>query len=279
MSQGDLTTLANVKAWLGITNTAADALLLRLISANSRFLLGYMQRSSLTSQQVVERYDTFGHDFMLLRQWPATAIYSIEFAGRTITQQATGNPLQNGYFLEPADGGFGQQELKLFGSCFPYGRMSTQITYQAGYLMAEAATVPGGSPYTYTTNSTWLDDQGVTYASGGAALQLVSGAPAAGQYAISGNGPTPNNPTAPAQGIYTFNAADADAGVVVSYSFVPADIDEACVEMVGERYRYMDRIGIVSKSLGGQETMSFSQKDMSDYIQQLLRPYRRVTPA
>lgn len=278
MSQGDLTTLANVKAWLGAKEGSGDSLLLRLIAANSRFLLGYIQRSSLTSQRITERYDTFGHDFMLLRQWPATQIFSIDFGGRSITQEATGNPLTNGYFLEPIDGAQGQQELKLFGACFPYGRLSTQIVYQAGYLMTEAATVPSGAPYTYQTQSTWLDDQGVTYANG-SPLTLVSGVPSAGQYAISGNGPTPNSPALPAQGIYTFAAADADASVVISYSYVPADIDEACVEMVGERYRYMDRIGVVSKSLGGQETMSYSQKDMSDYIQQALRPYRRITPA
>jgi len=48
--------------------------------------------------------------------------------------------------------------------------------------------------------------------------------------------------------------------------------------MVGERYRYKNRISEVSKSLGGQETMALSQKDMPDFIRTLLQPYKRVIP-
>jgi hypothetical protein len=48
--------------------------------------------------------------------------------------------------------------------------------------------------------------------------------------------------------------------------------------MVVERYSYKNRPGMVSKSLGGQETMSYSQKDMPDYLRSTLQPYRRVLP-
>jgi hypothetical protein len=43
--------------------------------------------------------------------------------------------------------------------------------------------------------------------------------------------------------------------------------------MVGERYNYRSRPGIVSKSVGGQETVSFSQKYMPDFITTMLQPY------
>lgn len=58
----------------------------------------------------------------------------------------------------------------------------------------------------------------------------------------------------------------------------PADIEEAVCELVGERYNYKNRIGTVSKSLGGQETVSFSQKDMPDFLRSVLNPYKNVIP-
>ena len=61
--------------------------------------------------------------------------------------------------------------------------------------------------------------------------------------------------------------------MLVSYSYIPADIEDACINMVAERYNYKSRIGYISKSLGGQETVTFSQKDMPDFIRTLLQPY------
>jgi hypothetical protein len=49
---------------------------------------------------------------------------------------------------------------------------------------------------------------------------------------------------------YQFSAADVGASVLLSYSYVPSDIEDACVTMVGDRYKAKDRIGYVSKSLG-----------------------------
>ena len=101
------------------------------------------------------------------------------------------------------------------------------------------------------------------YASSGTALTLVTGTPAVGEYAV-------------AKGIYTFAAADASQNVLISYSFIPADIEQACIEMVGERYRTKDRIGENSKTLGGQETVSYSTAALNDYVKGLLQPFKRV---
>lgn len=59
------------------------------------------------------------------------------------------------------------------------------------------------------------------------------------------------------------------------YASTPADVDQACVELVGLKYRERDRIGQVSKSLAG-EVVAFSQKDMSDNVKTALKQYRRV---
>jgi hypothetical protein len=63
------------------------------------------------------------------------------------------------------------------------------------------------------------------------------------------------------------------------YSATPPDIAQACIELVCQRYRERSRIGEVSKALGTGETVTFSQKDMSDAVKTLLSPYRSVMPA
>lgn len=61
------------------------------------------------------------------------------------------------------------------------------------------------------------------------------------------------------------------------YSPVPYDLQQACVEMVGQRFRSKDTAGagISAKSLAG-ETISFSQKDMSNTVKAVLLEYRAV---
>ena len=62
------------------------------------------------------------------------------------------------------------------------------------------------------------------------------------------------------------------------HSTIPPEIAQACVELVALRYRERTRIGEVSKSLGGAETVSYSQKDMTDGIKTILQQYRAVAP-
>jgi hypothetical protein len=62
------------------------------------------------------------------------------------------------------------------------------------------------------------------------------------------------------------------------YTVIPPDIAQACIELVCLRYRERTRIGEVSKQLGGGETVSYSQKDMSDDVRTLLMQYRAVAP-
>ena len=57
-----------------------------------------------------------------------------------------------------------------------------------------------------------------------------------------------------------------------------ARLAQACIELVCQRYRERTRIGEVSKALGGGETVTYSQKDMSDDIKTLLSQYRAVAP-
>jgi len=62
------------------------------------------------------------------------------------------------------------------------------------------------------------------------------------------------------------------------YPITPPEIAQACIELVALRYRERTRIGEVSKAIGGAETVSYSQKDMSAPILTLLQQYRVVAP-
>jgi hypothetical protein len=79
---------------------------------------------------------------------------------------------------------------------------------------------------------------------------------------------------------YRFNrgAQNVVVSYTAGYSTPPPDVAQACIELVALRYRERTRIGEVSRSLGGAETVAYSQKDMSDAIKTLLQQYRLVAP-
>jgi hypothetical protein len=79
---------------------------------------------------------------------------------------------------------------------------------------------------------------------------------------------------------YTFNrgAQNISVSYTAGYSTTPPDIAQACIELVALRYRERTRIGEVSRALGGAETVTYAQKDMSDAAKTLLQQYRLVAP-
>jgi hypothetical protein len=62
------------------------------------------------------------------------------------------------------------------------------------------------------------------------------------------------------------------------YAVTPPDLAQACIELVALRYRERSRIGEVARAIGGGETVSYSQKDVSGSIKTLIQQYRIVTP-
>jgi hypothetical protein len=78
--------------------------------------------------------------------------------------------------------------------------------------------------------------------------------------------------------VLTRRAQNVVVTYTAGYSSAPPDIAQACIELVAQRYRERTRIGEVSKALMSGETVTFSQKDMSDGVKTLLAPYRAVTP-
>lgn len=263
MSVNDLTTLSDVKSWLGRTDTNSDALLQSLITRASRQICSWLQRPLLLPHPVSESRYAIG-ETMVLKEWPVVAVTSLVVDGTTIppAQGASG-----GWSLEAWNGvpPGRQQSLALKGYRFVPGRAA--VSYQAGYqVTGEAQTVAGGSVTVSAPYGAWASDVGVTYANG-SALAAVADTPAAGQYALGSTA-----------GQYVFNAGDNGAAVLISYGFVPSDLADAAIELVAERYKYSQRIAEKSHSLGGNETVSFDATRLTPLILSLLQPYRNIAP-
>ena len=88
-----------------------------------------------------------------------------------------------------------------FGQSFATGNTATVIN--------EAGSVPAATTYTVTVanGATFVVDLGVKLALTGLPMVKVATAPAAGQYSVS------------SAGVYTFAAADANAAVLLSYTY------------------------------------------------------------
>lgn len=78
--------------------------------------------------------------------------------------------------------------------------------------------------------------------------------------------------------VFSRRAQNVVVTYTAGYASVPPDIAQACIELVALRYRERTRIGEVSKALMSGETVTFSQKDMSDDVKTLLLQYQAVTP-
>lgn len=268
MMYGTLVNLEAVKAWLGISlsDHDSDALLRRLIKGASEFALNYMNRNNFGRTDYQNQLlDGFGNPFIVLREYPVIEVTALSI-GQKQFHKAIGTPPDNGWWLDDTIQNAPQRLLLLGGATFPRQRSSVMISYSAGYFIkAERHRVPTSGPYKVDPCQFWYSDYAVTLEDGTPLTYLASGNPASMEYTIDAD-----------NGTYTFNAAQADQVVLISYSYVPADIAQAVMEIVGERFKSKDRIGYNSKSLGGQETVSFNNQSMSNYARELLNPYRRV---
>lgn len=258
-----LTTLAAVKEWLGVTNVASDDQLLRIIDAASRFIVNWLNRDTFAARNYTQHVKGNGSASMLLRNWPVISVTSLGVGGQSIpasTVSSTGLP-SSGYTV--GDPRQSAQSLDLWGYYYMYNS-PVQVVYRAGYEMSESFVLVADELVTPTEGGQWIETSSVFINAVEAAP--VEGAPAVGQYSVDD------------WGVHSFNDADAGKTAVITYSYVPPDVSWGAVEVIGEWYRRKDRIGILSKTLGGQETITFSQKELSDVARGSLQPYMNVVP-
>ena len=272
MSSQDLTTLAALKSWLGVpaSVTSDDAKLSALVTAASRAIYALIEPSWAAA--AILRRDHRSRALARLSAPLAGAERQQRDARRHSAscprRSSVGGPV-NGYCLKPGDAAppGAPQALDLFDQRIRRRRQNLVVNYRAGYAVeSEAQTAPTLAPWTLSAAQPygpWASDLGVVYAASGAPLSAVASSPAVGHYSVS-------------SGLYTFSANDAGASLLISYGYAPQDIAQAALELAAERFRTADRIGLRSKSMGGQETISYDVSAISAPVLALVQPYRRV---
>jgi hypothetical protein len=275
VSLGDLTTVANVKAWRSppVLTDGDDPRLRRVIGAVSTTILQDLNRQ-LQSTAYTETRDGDGSRTLLLEQWPVSAVASVQLDGglTIIPPSLSADPTTanwSGWVIDAPSGTPVIGKLTLRGFRFNRGFRNVQVQYTAGFLAAgEAQAVPASGALQIAAASlarAFAADAGVTYANG-TALVAVAAAPAIGQYVA----PTD------VDGAYVFAAADAGAAVKISYSYTPADIVQAATELAILRINESGRIGEQSKSLAGENMTYFTRAATTSSIDSYLAAYRRI---
>ena len=207
-SFGDLTTLADVKAWLQTGQSAFpatdDALLTRLITAASQFIQTWLNRH-IASQDWIEIRDGLGSGL---------GPYDVRYQFTAFPVSAVSLVVVDGVTIPP---------ITVFPSGQPGVVVVNNFATQAGYL--------------FTPTQLVIRGYAVPRKAGCVTLQYTAG-----------------------------------------YAVTPPDLAQACIELVALRYRERSRISEVARAIGGGETVSYSQKDMTDSIKTLIQQYRMVAP-
>lgn len=125
MAANDLTTLADVKSWLAISDSTLDALLTRLITACSTFMQAYMNRD-IISQAYAKTFNGDGKCEKMLENYPITAVASVTVGGTSIPAGTVSGGAQSaGYY-------FDNDTIYLVGYSFAWGRQNCSVSYTAG---------------------------------------------------------------------------------------------------------------------------------------------------
>lgn len=225
----------------------------RLIRAVSGMVMSYMNRDTLARVARTETQPSSRTGRIVLRHWPALSL-----TGISMSNEGTFASPAPGIALEPI--GLGAQRIiadPALGGSLIGGPTGIGITYVSGYVRSEQVVIPSTAPYEVQTSSMFLADEGVATVGGGTVPHTVSGT-----------------------GLYTFGSNIAGQTVVLYYSYVPEDIEQAVIDEVSLAFRSRQRIGEASKALpnaGG--TVSYLPRRLSDMTKETLNGYRRVVPS
>lgn len=134
MATNDLTTLADVKAWLNIASgdTTFDAMLGRLISACSMFMQAYMNRTvAITSYTL--NFNGDGKTAKMLGNYPIQSVTSVLVNGVPIPA----SPALTAYGTQQAGYMFDDDTIYLYGYEFCMGVQNCSIAYTAGFSASD----------------------------------------------------------------------------------------------------------------------------------------------
>jgi hypothetical protein len=242
------------------------------ITGFSRWILNKSGVASLNSVvDLLETYDGNGNDRLFLRSRPILALSPVTIDGVTISVStgygvwgvfiedsrksialrsgpAGGTRFQGGWYAPGSYGGWGG---KVRGPNFLRGLGNIQVPYTAGYPPQPVENEPQtiASQTITLSESPWVSDGGVVYASSLVPLVPVAGSPAVGQYVVS-------------DGLYAFNVADNNAKIFVSYTVAraPEDLEYAarCACAINyKRKSWQDQASRTVSSAGSSATTRY----------------------
>lgn len=250
-----LTTVQRAQAWLapdqGQLVSTNDAMIQRLVQAFSALVLNAMNRDQLQRVTRTENYKGGRTGTLLLRQWPVLSVQSVMLGSQAVVstdvnlEQRLINPGHQRIYL-PAG--------RTFESNLNSG---VTVSYTSGFTTTETIVVPDDAAATFVTSQMWLADHGVT---------RLDGTPVTGY-------------TVDSSGVYTPPNGLAGISLLVTYSHVPADIEQVVIDEIGASFRSRSRIGEASKALPqGGGTLSFVPRRLMDISVAALQTYRLVVP-
>jgi Phage gp6-like head-tail connector protein len=124
---GDLTTLADVKAWLQTGQAAFpatdDALLTRLITAASQYIQSWLNRQITLTDYLETRDGTGGHRLQFAC-FPVSAVLSLTIDGQ---------PVPLALSIAAAGYSFSPTQLSVRGYTFNRGAQNVVVAYTSGY--------------------------------------------------------------------------------------------------------------------------------------------------
>lgn len=143
----DLTTVANIHAWLGIPalTTGNDELFQMLVTAESQLIASYCNRQFI-SQSYSEVRDGSGTRILMLSQWPVTAVASVQINNTVVPYQS--QFAQSVPFVTPGWNGWGgpiptsfywtgRRIVSRLG-IWPEGSANLLVAYTGGYATLPA---------------------------------------------------------------------------------------------------------------------------------------------
>lgn len=80
-------------------------------------------------------------------------------------------------------------------------------------------------------------------------------------------------------GCFTRGVQNVTVAYSAGFAATPADVSQACIELVAEKFAKRNRIDKASETLGTQQTQAYIQSDMPARVKTALKPYVRwITP-
>lgn len=125
----DLTELADVKAFMGLTDTSQDAQITAAIPASTLMIKKYLGYDILTNTYTNEVYDGNGSNVLPLRSFPITAISTLYLTDISVT-----SPIASTTVLSTVSGYWNDDKfIYLRGYTFCMGKQNVVVSYTAGY--------------------------------------------------------------------------------------------------------------------------------------------------